>query len=86
MNKLKTPINDSNGFNYTLVKATNSAFLFKVECRGSIFYEVLENSKTLRLITNSDSAHNQAWKWTSYNFQSALKKFNQLNKWGSSNE
>lgn len=73
-----------NGFQYTVVKATNYAFLLKVECRGCVFYEVMKNSKPIgnnNQLVQSDLAVKKP-DWSSYNYHSALRKFKQLNKGG----
>jgi hypothetical protein len=64
---------------YSIIKATNYAFLLKVECRGCVYYEVMKNLKPI------DLEHKKP-DWSSYNYKFALRKFKQLNKGGRSHD
>ncbi|MDX9882590.1 MAG: hypothetical protein RBS73_11030 [Prolixibacteraceae bacterium] len=69
------------GFKFTQIKATNSAFLYKVESSGVIYYEVFKKRKNVRFgnVSYPTSKAFGKWAWTYRDIDKAIKKFDQLN-------
>jgi len=70
------------GFKFTQLQATNSAFLYKVESSGVIYYEVFRKRVNARFgnVSYPTSKAFGKWAWTFRDLNDAEEKFNKLNK------
>ena len=69
------------GFEFKQVQKSNTAYVYEVNSGCSIYYEVF------RIVVNTKykkevyplAKHFSIWAWTQMNYESAKRKFNQLN-------
>ena len=70
------------GFHFTQIKATDMAYLYRIESNGSFHYEVFKKRENARygVVSYPTSKAFGIWAWTYRNYEKAIKKFNELNK------
>lgn len=70
------------GFKFTQIKATNMAYLYKVDSGWSINYEVFKRRENVRygVVSYPTSKAFGVWAWTCMTLEGAEKKFNEINE------
>ena len=69
------------GFEFKQVQKSNTAYVYEVNSGCSIYYEVFRrvvNTKRQKEVYPL-AKHFSIWAWTQMNYESAKRKFNQLN-------
>ena len=69
------------GFTFKPVQKSNTAYIYEVNSGSSIYYEVFTrvvNNKYQKEVYPM-AKHFSIWAWTQMNYESAKRKFNQLN-------
>lgn len=69
------------GFKFKQVQKSNTAYIYEVNSGSSIYYEVFSrvvNTKRQKEVYPL-AKHFSIWAWTQMNYESAKRKFNQLN-------
>ena len=69
------------GFTFKQVQKSNTAYIYEVNSGSSIYYEVFTrvvNNKYQKEVYPM-AKHFSIWAWTQMNYESAKRKFNQLN-------
>ena len=69
------------GFTFKQVQKSNTAYIYEVNSGSSIYYEVFRrvvNTKRQKEVYPL-AKHFSIWAWTQMNYESAKRKFNQLN-------
>ena len=69
------------GFKFKQVHKSNTAYIYEVNSGCSIYYEVFRrvvNTKRQKEVYPL-AKHFSIWAWTQMNYESAKRKFNQLN-------
>ena len=69
------------GFEFKQVQKSNTAYVYEVNSGTTIYYEVFRrvvNTKRQKEVYPL-AKHFSIWAWTQMNYESAKRKFNQLN-------
>ena len=69
------------GFEFKQVQKSNTAYVYEVNSGTTIYYEVFRrvvNAKRQKEVYPL-AKHFSIWAWTQMNYESAKRKFNQLN-------
>ena len=69
------------GFTFKQVQKSNTAYVYEVNSGTTIYYEVFRrvvNTKRQKEVYPL-AKHFSIWAWTQMNYESAKRKFNQLN-------
>ena len=69
------------GFKFKQVQKSNTAYIYEVNSGSSIYYEVFRrvvNTKRQKEVYPL-AKHFSIWAWAHMNYESAKRKFNQLN-------
>lgn len=82
LEKQFTGTGEVKGFNFTQIRCTNRAFLYEVNTKDSVYYEVFKKVKNKRFdcISYPSANYFGVWAFTYPSLKEAENKFNQLNK------